>query len=144
MALVKRILKGYRSIFSKIASFFALLALCVVVGFIVAWPAWELAKLSPRVFTALFLAVAVVVLVFFLYKYVRASLRINKTLFLLKTASRLILLAGIVAFVAQTYSRNIPIAFICLAAAALASGFVRFGLFDAGKAKDSGIKDALS
>lgn len=134
-ALLNKILKGYRSVFSKAAGFFALLALCVLTGFAVAWPAWKLAQANPAAFTAVFIAVVAAIALFFAFRYIRAAWRSDPALFALKAASRLILLAGIVLFVVQTYSRRVPFALACLAAACLAAGFVRFGLSGAGKAR---------
>ena len=108
--------------------FAALLGLCVLVGFVVAWPAWKLAQANPNAFTAVFLTVAAAIALFFLFKYIRAAWRANPALFAIKAASRLILLAGAVLFVALTLSRRVPLAFACLAAGALAAGLVRFGL----------------
>ena len=137
VSLIKRILRGYRSVFSKAAGFIALLALCVLAGFVVAWPAWKLAQASPQAFTAVFLIFAAAAVLFFLYKYIRAAWRADPALFAIKGLSRIILLAGIVLFVAQTYARRVPLAFACLIAGTLAAGFVRFGLAGAKRENDA-------
>lgn len=128
MSLARRVLKGYRSSLSRLAGFAALLGLCVLVGFIVAWPAWKLSQANPRAFTALFLAFALAVLAFFLFRGIRAAWRANSSLFLIKAASRLLLLAGLALFVWQTLARRVPLAIAFLVAGMLAAGFVRFGL----------------
>ena len=137
MSLAKRVLKGYRSVFSGLAGFLALLALCVLAGFAVAWPAWKLARSSPQAFTAVFLAVAAAVLLFFSLKYIRTEWRASPALFAIKAISRLIFLAGIILFVTQTLARRAPLAFACLAAGILAAGFVRFGLAVSEKGGDA-------
>lgn len=133
VSFLKRVIKGYRSVFSKIAGFLALLGLCAIVGLAVAWPAWKLAQSSPRAFTAVFLAFAAAIALFFLLRYIRAAWRLSPALFLVKAASRLLLVAGIALFVAQVLARRVPLAFACLAAGMLAAGLVRFGLAGRGK-----------
>lgn len=133
MSFIRRVLKGYRSILSRLAGFVALLGLCVLAGFAVTWPAWKMAQASPKAFTAVFLICAAAIALFFLLKYVRAAWRASPSLFMIKAASRVIFLAGLILFVAQTLSRRVPLAFACLAAGMLAAGLVRFGL--AGKEK---------
>ena len=128
MSFIQRVLKGYRACFSRIAGFAALLGLCVLVGLAVAWPAWKLAQASPAAFTAVFLICAAVIALFFLIRYIRAAWRANPALFMIKAVSRLIVLVGIILFVAQTLARRVPLAFACLVAAALAAGLVRFGI----------------
>ena len=128
MSFIQRVLKGYRSVLYSLAGFVALLALCVLVGFVVAWPAWKLAQANPNAFTAVFLVVAAAIALFFLLKYVWAAWRANPALFVVKSVSRILFVAGVALFVAITLSRRVPLAFACLAAGILAAGFVRFGL----------------
>ena len=137
MSFIQRVLKGYRSVFSKLAGFVALLGLCVLVGFVVAWPAWKLAQANPNAFTAVFLAVAAAIALFFLFKYMRAMWRADPALFVIKAVSRVIFIAGLILFVAQTLARRVPLGFACLAAGMLAAGFVRFGLVGKERGGDS-------
>ena len=137
VSVVKQVLKGYRSIFSKVVGFLVLLAFCVIVGFIIAWPAWKLAESSPGAFTAVFLVFAAAAALFFLFRYTKTAWRESPSLFVIKAISRLLLLAGIILFIVQTYARRVPLAFACLIAGILASGFVGFGLSGAKKSEDA-------
>lgn len=127
MPVLRRILKGYKRIFSGVLRLSALLAFCVAAGFAVSWPAWKLAGAHPRLFTALFLAAAGAAAAFFIFRRLRLSWRTDPVRFRLNTVAGILLLGGLALFVRLTLARHVPAAFACLAAGAAAAGFVRFG-----------------
>lgn len=139
MPVLRRILKGYKRIFSGVLRLAALLAFCVAAGFAVSWPAWKLAGAHPRLFTALFLAAAGAAAAFFIFRRLRLSWRTDPVRFRLNTVAGILLLGGLALFVRLTLARHVPAAFACLAAGAAAAGFVRFGpSADAFPAENSG------
>lgn len=123
--MIRKIIKGYGTIFSSIGKISLLLILCAVLGGAFVFPLWKFATAAPEIYTAAALSIIFFLVLFLLIKRIKKNGIKN---FLIHFSKILVTLAGIsgcICFV--IYGKRI-FALISVFMAVLLYGIISFGI----------------
>lgn len=70
--MIKKILKGYGTLFSGIIKILLLFLLCLAAGTVFVVPLWHFASVSPKIYTAVVLSLSSAILLFLLIKHFKS------------------------------------------------------------------------
>lgn len=118
---------GYQALFLKICTVFLIFGICLLFSFLIVFPLWLLATQYTPIYTAVSLAVFVLMLLFFIIKRNIKKYKRNAKKFFHSLLKKLIIITGLIVFLLLIFSYRRFSAFSALILAFVIYGFVAFG-----------------
>lgn len=125
LVLIKKIAKGYGTLFSSFFKVVFLALLCLGLGFLIVYPLWLFASSAPSAYTVCMLAVIAVALVFLVIMSIKKN---GPFRLLVRLAKLAVIFGGIALCVHFVFSGNRVAALIVIIAVFVLYGLLAFGV----------------
>ena len=126
--MIKKILKGYSTILSTLFRLASLVFVCVTFSFLVVYPLWKLADVSPFLYTILFGILIASVILYWLAKKAMQAFRISPLNLFRFLAKNIILIFGLIFSVYLVFQYQKLFALFILLFSFIIYGILAFGL----------------